>query len=54
MVLYLNPYRNFIDASMKDGQLLLLNASDKFESPLVGDQRIDLCPGGDDFQKSEG
>jgi hypothetical protein len=27
-----------------------LNATDKFESPLVGDQRISLCPGGNDFQ----
>jgi hypothetical protein len=49
MVSYLNPYRNFINVSMKDGLKLLSNATDKFESPLVGDQRINLCPGGNDF-----
>jgi hypothetical protein len=42
MVLYLNPYRNFIAVLTKDGQLLLSNAIDKFELPLVGDQRIHL------------
>ncbi len=30
--------------------MLLLNATDKFESPLVVNQRISLCPGGNDFQ----
>jgi hypothetical protein len=50
MVSYLMPYRNFIDVSTKDGQLLLLNATDKFESPLVGNQCNHLCPGGNDFQ----
>jgi hypothetical protein len=50
MVLYLNPYRNFINVSMKDGQLLLSNATDKFELPLVGDQHIHLRPGRSDFQ----
>jgi hypothetical protein len=50
MVSYLNPYRNFIDVSTKDGLTLLLNATDKFESPLFGDECISLCPGGNDFQ----
>ncbi len=50
MVSYLNPYRYFIDVSTKDGLTLLSNATDKFESPLVGDQGISLCPGGNDFQ----
>ncbi len=50
MVLYLNPYHNFIDVSTKDGQLLLSNATDKLESPLVGDQCIHLHPGRNDFQ----
>ncbi len=30
--------------------MLLLNAADKFESPLVGNQQISLCPGGNNFQ----
>ncbi len=30
--------------------MLLLNATDKFESPLVGNQRISLCPGGNNFR----
>jgi hypothetical protein len=50
MVSYLNPYRNFLDVLIKDSQTLLLNASDKFESPLVGNQCNSLCPGGNDFQ----
>jgi hypothetical protein len=50
MVSYLNPYRNFIDVSIKDGFTLLSNATDKFESPLVGDQCISLHPGRNDFQ----
>jgi hypothetical protein len=50
MVSYLNPYRNFINVSTKDGLTLLSNATDNFESPLVGDQRISLHPGGNDFQ----
>jgi hypothetical protein len=46
MVLYLNPYRNFIDVSMKDRQLLLLNPTDKFELPLVGiNARISILVG---------
>jgi hypothetical protein len=50
MVSYLNPYRNFLDVSTKDGQTLLLNANDKFESPLAGNQCISLHPGGNNFQ----
>jgi hypothetical protein len=50
MVSYLNPYRNFLDVSTKDGQTLLLNATDKFESPLIGNQCISLHPGGNNFQ----
>jgi hypothetical protein len=50
MVSYLNPYCNFINVSTKDGLTLLLNATDKFESPFVGDQCISLCPGRNDFQ----
>jgi hypothetical protein len=50
MVSCLNPFRNFLDVSAKDGQTLLSNATDKFESPLVGNQRISLCPGGNNFQ----
>jgi hypothetical protein len=54
MVLHLNPYCNFIDVLTSDGQKLLSNSLDKFESPLVGDQRINLCPGGNDFQNLMG
>ncbi len=50
MVSYPNPYHNFINVSTKDGQLLLLNGTDKFELLLVGDQRIHLRPGGNYFQ----
>jgi hypothetical protein len=50
MVSYLNTYCNFLDVLTKDGQTLLSNATDKFESLLVGDQSISLCPGGNDFQ----
>jgi hypothetical protein len=50
MISYLNPYCNFLDVSTKDGQTLLSNATDKFESPLVGNQRISHCPGGKDYQ----
>jgi hypothetical protein len=50
MVLYLYPFLNIINVLTKDGQLLLLSATDKFESPLVGDQRIHLHPGRNDFQ----
>ena len=50
MVSYLNHYHNFIDVSTKDGLMLLSNATDKFEFPLVGDQRFSLSPGKNDFQ----
>jgi hypothetical protein len=50
MVSYLNPYCNFIDVSMKDGLTLLSNATEKFESLLVGDQHVSLSPGKNDFQ----
>ena len=50
MVVYLYPYRNFLDVLTKDGQTLLLNETDKFESPLIGNQRISLHPAGNDFQ----
>ncbi len=30
--------------------MLLSNATGKFDSPLVADQRISLCPGGNNFQ----
>jgi hypothetical protein len=50
MVSYLNPYCNFLDVSTKDGQTLLSNATDKFESPLVGSQCMSLPPGGNNFQ----
>jgi hypothetical protein len=50
MVSYLNPYHNFLDVLTKDGQTLLLNATDNFESPLVGDQCISLYPGRNNFQ----
>jgi hypothetical protein len=50
MVSYLNPYRNFIDVSTKDGKMLLSNASDKFESPLIGNQCIRHDLGGKDFR----
>jgi hypothetical protein len=50
MVSYLNPYHNSLNVLTKDGQTLLLNATDKFESPLVGNQRISLHPGNTNFQ----
>jgi hypothetical protein len=50
MTSYLNAYRNFINISMKDGQALLSNATDKFKSPLIGDNKISLRPGGKDYQ----
>ena len=51
MTSYLNAYRNFIDITTKDGQTLLSNATDKFESPLIGDNKISLRPGGKDYQR---
>ncbi len=50
MVSYLNPYCNFLDILTKYGQTLLSNGTDKFESPLVGNHRISLCPGRNNFQ----
>jgi hypothetical protein len=50
MVLHPNPYHIFIDVLTKDGQLLLLNGTDKFELLLVGDQRIHFRPGQKNFQ----
>ncbi len=35
----------------KDGQTLISNATDKFESPLDGKNKISLQPGGKDYQK---
>jgi hypothetical protein len=45
----LNGYRNFIDIRNKEGQALVSNAVDKFISPLVGDERVQLLS--KDFQK---
>jgi hypothetical protein len=49
MASQLNGYHNFIDIRNKEGQALVSNAVDKFISPLVGDERIQLL--GEDFQK---
>jgi len=51
MTSFLSAYRNFIDVSTKEGLTLLSNATDKFECPLKGDERINLCTGGSDYQK---
>jgi len=51
MTSYLNAYRNFIDITTKDGQALLSNATDKFERPLIGDNKISLRPGGNYYQR---
>ena len=50
MTSFLNAYRNFIDVSTKEGLTLLSNATDKFECPLKGDKRVNLCTGGIDYQ----
>jgi hypothetical protein len=50
MTSFLSPFCNFIDVLTKDGQLLLSNATDKFESPLEGNNKISLQPGGIDYQ----
>jgi hypothetical protein len=42
MTSYLNAYRNFINISTKDGQAVLSNATDKFKSPLIGNNKISL------------
>jgi hypothetical protein len=49
MASQLNGFHNFIDIQSKEGQALVSNAVDKFISPLVGDERIQLL--GKDFQK---
>jgi hypothetical protein len=49
MASQLNGYRNFINIQNKEGQALVFNAVDKFISPLVGDERIQLL--GKDLQK---
>jgi len=49
MASQLNGYHNFIDIRNKEGQSLVYNADDKFISPLVGDECIQLL--GKDFQK---
>ena len=51
MTSFLSAYRNFIDVSTKEGLTLLSNATDKFECPLKGDERISLRTGGRDYQK---
>jgi hypothetical protein len=51
MTSFLNAYRNFIDVLTKEGLTLLSNATDKFDCPLKGDERISLCSGGRDYQK---
>ncbi len=48
---YLSAYPNFIDILTKEGQTLLSNATDKFESPLQGIDKISLCSTGNDYQK---
>ncbi len=50
MTSYLNAYRNYINISTKDGQALLSNATNKFKSPLIGNNKISLWPGGKDYQ----
>jgi hypothetical protein len=50
MTSYLNAYCNFINISTKDGQTLLSNATNKFKSPLIGDNKISCRPGGKDYQ----
>jgi hypothetical protein len=49
VVSQLNSYCNFIDIKTKEGQAALANAIDKFQSPLVGDNRLLLV--GSSFQK---
>jgi len=49
MASQLNGYRNFIGIQNKEGQVLVSNAVDKFISPLVDDERVQLLS--KDFQK---
>ncbi len=51
MTSFLNVYRNFINILTKEGLTLLSNATDKFDCPLKGDERISLRSGGHDYQK---
>jgi hypothetical protein len=48
---YLSTYHIFIDILMKEGQTLLSNATDKFESPLQGNDKINVCLTENDYQK---
>jgi hypothetical protein len=50
MTSFLNPFCNFINGSTKDGQTLLSNATNKFKSPLEGNNKISVRPGGKDYQ----
>jgi hypothetical protein len=43
----LNGYCNFVGIQNKEGQALVSNAVDKFISPLIGDEGIQLL--GKDF-----
>jgi hypothetical protein len=51
MTSFLNAYRNFIDVSTREGLPFFSNATNKFNYPLTGDDRISLCSGGHDYQK---
>jgi hypothetical protein len=51
MFSYLSAYRNLIDILTEEGQTLLSNATDKFKSPLQGNDKISLCSIGNDYQK---
>jgi hypothetical protein len=51
MTLFLNGYRNFISVSTREGPTLLLNATNKFDCPLKGDDCINLHSRGHDYQK---
>ncbi len=51
MAKFSNPYHNFIDLLTKEGQALFSNATDKFKSPLQGNNKISHRPGGQDYQK---
>jgi hypothetical protein len=51
MTSFLSAYCNFIDVSIKEGQTLLSNATDKFDCPLKDNDCISLCSEGHDYQK---
>ncbi len=42
MASQLNSYRNFINIGNKEGQTLVANAINKFNNPLIGNERISL------------